>query len=86
MSVATRRLSVFLRGLLIVSLTASNIGQIAGHHFLGAFVNGFAISFVWWINSRSAAHEDLTWARECYAVGAGFGTVFGMWAVTWLYR
>jgi hypothetical protein len=46
-----KQLTVFGRGFLIVSLTASNVGQIAAHHWGGAFVGGLAISFVWWGNS-----------------------------------
>jgi len=80
-----KHLTVFGRGFLIVSLTASNVGQIAAHHWGGAFAGGMAISFVWWGNSRGAAHSDLPWARECYALGAGCGTVFGMLLVRWIY-
>jgi fucose permease len=76
---------IFFRGFLIVTLTASNIGQIAGRHWVGAFVGGFGISFVWWMNSKSAAHSSLRFARECYALGAASGTVFGMWLVRAFY-
>jgi hypothetical protein len=79
-------LSVFWRGFLIVSLTSSNVAQIAGGHWLGAFLNGFAISFVWWQNSRAAAHSTATYGREGYALGAACGTVAGMWLVRAIYR
>lgn len=78
-------LRTFWRGFLIVTLTAANVGQIAGHHWAGAFVGGFGISFVWWTNSRTASHSDLKYGRELYAAGAGCGTVFGMWLVKVIY-
>lgn len=77
--------AIFLRGFVIVTLTASNVAQVAGGHYLGAFLNGAAISFVWWTNSRTAAHSDVARARELYALGAGCGTVAGMWIVRWWY-
>lgn len=63
---------------MIVTLTAANVAQIAARHWGGAFLGGFAISFVWWGNSRGAAHTEVRFARECYALGAGCGTVCGM--------
>lgn len=78
-------LTLFLRGFLIVTLTAGNVGQIARGHFGGAFLGGCAISFVWWGNSRGAAHSEVPYARECYAAGAGCGTLFGMLLVRWFY-
>lgn len=77
--------AIFLRGFLIVTLTAANVGQIARGHYGGAFVGGTAISFVWWGNSRGAAHSDVRFARECYAFGAGLGTLTGMLLVRWMY-
>lgn len=78
-------LQVAWRGWLIVTLTAANVGAIAGHHWWLAFVGGSAISFVWWENSRGAATSSAQWAREAYALGAGLGTVSGMWVVRALY-
>lgn len=77
--------SLFLRGFVIVALTATNTGQIAGKHWLGAFLVGFGISFVWFSNARSAAHSELRWAREAYALGAATGTSTGMLIVRLLY-
>lgn len=79
------QLAIFARGFIIVTLTSTNIGQIAGRHWLGAFLGGFGISFVWWMNSRTAAHSDAMFAREAYALGAASGTVFGMWLVKTIY-
>lgn len=76
---------VFLRGFAIVALTASNVAQIAGGHWVGAFLNGGAISWVWWTNARQAAHSRACYGRFAYALGAAMGTVFGMWAVSWIY-
>lgn len=73
------------RGFLIVTLTAMNVAQIAGHHYGGAFVCGAAISWVWWRNAHSAAHESVPYLREYYALGAGLGTVTGMWLMAWVY-
>ena len=66
-------------------LTATNISQVAAHHYLGAFVVGVAISWVWWRNSHGAAHDDAPQARECYAFGAGCGTVAGMMLMQYWY-
>lgn len=74
------------RGFLIVMLTASNVAQISGGHYVGAFLNGAAISFVWWTNSRTASLSNIPRARELYALGAGLGTVAGMLLVENLYR
>lgn len=80
-----RQLSIFVRGFTIVTLTATNVGQVAGRHWGGAFLVGFGISFVWFMNSRTAAHTDATAARECYALGAACGTVAGMYLVKTIY-
>jgi hypothetical protein len=71
------------RGWLIVSLTALNVSQIAAHHYSSAFVVGTAISLVWFGNSRHAAHSDAPGARWAYALGAGLGTLTGMYLGTW---
>ena len=66
------------RGFVIVFLTSLNVAQISKGHYVGAFVVGAAISFVWFTNSKHAAHTGLKWAREAYALGAAVGTVAGM--------
>lgn len=70
---------LFLRGFVIVALTAWNVRHIASLQYPWAFAGGFGISFVWFGNSRQAAATDLPYARETYAAGAACGTVFGMW-------
>lgn len=69
---------LLFRGWLIVSLTAWNIRHIAALDYTMAMIGGFGISFVWFGNSRTAAHSDLPWAREVYAGGAALGTLTGM--------
>lgn len=76
---------IFLRGFLIVLLTALNVGQIAGRHYGGALVGGFLISFVWFGNSRTAAFAEARFSREAYALGAACGTVCGMWLTATIY-
>lgn len=78
-------LTLFLRGFIIVALTAWNTGQVAGQHYPGAWCVGFGISFFWFGNARSAAHSELKFARETYALGAATGTVAGMWLTRVIY-
>lgn len=74
-----RHARLFARGFVIVTLTAFNVKSISHGAYLQALVGGFGISFVWFGNSRTAAHSDVRFAREVYAAGAALGTVFGMW-------
>lgn len=67
------------RGFVIVALTAANVRQVSQGRYGHAFLVGCAISAVWWWNSRSAAHSDEPGAWLAYALGAGIGTVTGMW-------
>lgn len=76
----------FLRGWLIVSLTALNTGQIARQSYPGAVLVGFGISEVWWYNARGAAFGSLPFLGETYALGAALGTLTGMVIHRWLYR
>lgn len=71
-------LRTFGRGFLLVALVAMNTRQVAGGHYVGAFVVGGLISAVWWANS-SAKREQFTGAGALYALGASFGTVLGMY-------
>lgn len=72
-------LRLFLRGLLIVSLTSANVATIARGHYVMSFIIGGAISAIWWTNAQSAAHVSDKRARWVYALGAACGTVTGMW-------
>lgn len=71
-------LRLFLRGYVIVTLTAFNVNSIAHHLYAQALLGGFGISFIWFGNSKTAAHSDLRFAREVYALGAALGTITGM--------
>jgi hypothetical protein len=68
----------FMRGFVLVALVAMNTRQVSGGRYLGAFVIGGLISFVWWANS-SAKREQFKGAGVVYALGAACGTVVGMW-------
>ena len=70
---------LFARGFVIVALTAANVRAISALHYPWAFAGGFGISFIWFGNSKTAAHVNTPYAREVYALGAALGTVFGMW-------
>jgi hypothetical protein len=71
--------TLFLRGFLIVACTAANVRLISRGMYGWAFVTGWAISFIWWSNSHTAARSKHRWDGPVYAFGAGAGTVFGMW-------
>lgn len=55
-----------------------NTRQIARAEYVGAFVVGCAISSVWWWNARTASKIEEPFAWVAYALGAGVGTVIGM--------
>ena len=71
--------ALFVRGWAIVTLTALNVTQIAQHRWGGAFACGTAISLVWWFNAGRASEQRDWRAAVAYALGAGVGTVTGMW-------
>ena len=66
-----------MRGFVLVALVSANTRQIASGRYLGAFIVGGLISYVWWSNS-SAKREQFTGAGALYAFGAACGTVAGM--------
>ena len=78
-------LRLWWRGFSIVTLTAANVIQVTGGHWLGALLVGFGISFVWWGNAHRAAHHPARCGREAYALGAACGTVVGMTITRWWY-
>lgn len=80
------RVATASRAFALVACTAANVAQISAHHYGGAFLCGCLISWLWWRNAHGAAHDAVTHLRECYALGAGCGTVFGMWLIQSLYR
>lgn len=82
----TGGLRLFLRGFVLVFLTACNVYQVSHQHYLGGFLVGWLISFCWWGNARSSGRNDaVRWAGAYYATGAGCGTVAGLFVMTQLY-
>jgi hypothetical protein len=71
---------IWLHGFLLVSLVAWNVRHVANGEYLPAFFTGSAISICWWLNARLAA-EARTHPTSAlwYGLGAGCGTVMGMW-------
>jgi hypothetical protein len=71
-------LAIWWRAFQIVTCTALNVVQVSGGHYYMAFGTGGLLSFIWWTNTRTAAHSDVAGARFAYAFGAACGTMFGM--------
>lgn len=69
---------IFSRAALQVTLVAWNVVNVTSGDYLMALLSGFAISWVWWANSRTAALSEAPYGRLAYAAGAGVGTVAGM--------
>ena len=74
--------AIFGRAALQVCLVACNVVNISRGAYLPAFLTGAAISWVWWRNSRTAAFSDAEHGQLVYALGAGAGTVAGMFIGT----
>lgn len=72
-------LFVWWKAFSIVTMTALNVTQVTAHNYGVAFITGSILSFIWWINTRTAAHSDATGAHLAYTLGAGCGTVCGMY-------
>ena len=70
-------LSIWWRAFQIVSLTALNVTQVSNGHYLTMGITGGMLSFVWWTNTRTAAHSDVAGGRYAYAIGAACGTLTG---------
>ena len=72
---------LFLRGCAQVALVSANVVQVSSGHYYGAFVVGTAISVMWYSNTRAVnkPRVELPGAGLCYGVGAGTGTLFGMY-------
>lgn len=70
-----RNARLFGRAFLQVSLVAANVVQIAKGQYLGMFLVGFAISWLWFGNARAAGRGEA--GQIFYALGAGCGTVIG---------
>jgi ABC-type antimicrobial peptide transport system permease subunit len=70
---------VFWRAFLMVMFVSSNVAHIAQGRYDRAFVTGFLISLLWWMNARSASRTTHPYAAFTYALGAGIGTVTGIY-------
>jgi hypothetical protein len=68
---------LFGSGLIQVLLVGLNTYQIAHEKWIGAFIVGFLISFVWTFNVKKIAFGTMT-DRIIYASGAAFGTTLGL--------
>lgn len=66
------------RAFVIVSLTAGNVVQVSRGHYLGAFIVGGCLSYVWFGNARTASRSVSPWDAWLYAFGAAVGTATGM--------
>ncbi len=75
---------LFLQGLVYVGLQAANIAQIAKRHYVGAFLVGYLISWLWSLNVKGVAFRS-GWGAVWYALGAGCGTITGMVLVRVIY-
>lgn len=81
----TNRWSLFGTGVIQVLLVGINTWQIAHEKWVGAFIVGFCISYVWAWNIRRMAfgsHVD----RAIYAFGAAVGTVAGLFIAHLIYE
>lgn len=77
--------ALFLSGFLQVSLVSINVYQVANKHYIGAFIIGFLISLTWSYNVKKVSFGSVA-DRFIYASGAAFGTIFGLFISTTLYR
>jgi hypothetical protein len=77
-------LVLFGQGLVYVGLQATNVVQLARQHYIGAFVVGVLISWLWGWNVKGVAFRN-GWGGFIYSLGAGIGTVCGMFLVHWFY-
>ena len=80
-----QRLITFLRAMLQPCLVAINVYEIAHEHYVDAFIVGTLISFVWTFNVRSVVFGDMK-DRILYALGAGIGTIAGLFFVNLIYK
>ena len=78
-------IGLFFTGFLQVFLVAMNTYQIAHKYWVGCFVVGFLISFIWSWNVKKIAFGKLS-ERIIYASGAACGTIAGLLFVTFLYE
>ena len=78
-------IELFLTGMIQVLLVAFNTYQLAHKKWVGCFIVGFLISFVWTFNVKKIAFGK-NMERVVYALGAAFGTVLGLAFSTYIYE
>lgn len=78
-SVGSRAGGAFFRAWIQVFLVAVNVTHISQQEYVWAFVTGVLISVVWLINVRASVRIDTATEAVAYVLGAGLGTVSGMW-------
>jgi hypothetical protein len=67
-----------------VTLVSSNVKQVVGGHYIGAFFIGGGISLCWAYNVRGMVLNTKL-APFAYAFGAAVGTVVGMFLADIIY-
>lgn len=77
--------SLFGTGVVQVCLVAINTWQISQSKWIGAFIVGFLISFVWTFNVKKVAFGNM-WHRIAYAGGAAIGTILGLFIAKQCYE
>lgn len=70
-------IKLFITGFVQVFFVAVNTYFLSKEFFLGVFVCGFMISLIWSWNVKKVAFGSLA-DRIMYALGAAFGSVFGL--------
>lgn len=68
---------LFVTAFFQVFFVAGSTACIAAKNYPGAFLTGFAISYIWTLNVRKIAASTLA-ERVSYATGAAFGSIAGM--------
>jgi hypothetical protein len=76
---------LFLTGMVQVLLVAINTYQLAHKKWIGCFIVGFLISFVWTYNVKRIAFGKF-WERVIYALGAAVGTIIGLFISIFFYE
>ena len=79
------QVSLFLTGMLHVLLVAVNTYQLAHKKWVGCFIVGFAISFIWTFNVKKIAIGRMQ-ERIAYALGAAIGTLMGLGLSIYVYE
>lgn len=70
-------MKLFITGFLQVFFVVVNTYLIANKVFVGVFICGFLISFIWSWNVKKVVFGT-TKDRIIYSVGAGFGSLLGL--------